>query len=722
MGRSWGVSDRRATAGGRPTAGHVTAVARETSVRAVSIAWTNWIVWAPVFLGAGISAYFALPMEPEPRQIIGIGLIAALAALLTRRRPVLNLLAVSSLVAVLGVGVAAWRTERVAAPVLAQRMGPVEVQGIVTRVERRVEGGSRVTLDHVQIDGLSPARTPRTIRLTVRTPENAHAGDEVKVRSILLPVPQPDVPGAYDFARAAWFDSLGALGIALGPVDGHAPPGGIGLVNRIRNRLTDLRDRISVRIRAAAPTPAGAMAAALMVGDRGSIPEDVTSALRDAGLAHLLSISGLHMGLMAGIAFFAVRALLALSEGLALRYPIKKIAAVAGIFCAALYLGITGAPIPTQRSFIMTSIIFAAILLDRTALSLRLVALAAMVILLMKPESLLDVSFQMSFAAVIALIALYDAFKHRLAAWRSGFTTPMGRALFYLAGVGLTTLTAEAAIDPIAIYQFGRLVTYGLASNLVAVPVTGIWIMPWALIAFLLMPFHLEALAITPMCWGLDVVIWIAKEVSSWPGAVVLVKSWPVASLAFITLGGLWLCLWPGRSRLFGLGVALTGILIGMVSTPADILINGDGSLIAARAPDGRYSFSSLTRESYDQKTWLRMNGQKQARGWPLDPKDDPQAKVWLRCDSLGCVYRPEGRDVVAFSFDPRALGEDCRAATLIVATVPVPRSCAAEAVGRFDLWREGGRAIWLNGGNATIASVAEIRGDRPWVLYRNRR
>jgi competence protein ComEC len=457
-----------------------------------------------------------------------------------------------------------------------------------------------------------------------------------------------------------------------------------------------------------------------MVGDRGSIPEDVTTALRDAGLAHLLSISGLHMGLMAGIAFFAVRALLALNERLALRYPIKKIAAVAGIGFAALYLVVTGAPIPTQRSFIMVSIVFAAILLDRKALSMRLVALAALIILLRAPESLLDVSFQMSFAAVIGLIALYDAFKHRLAAWRASFTTPFGRAGFYLAGVALTTLTAEAAIDPIAIYHFGRLVLYGLAANLVAVPVTGVWIMPWALVAFLLMPFHLEALAITPMCWGLDVVIWIAKTVSAWPGAVVLVKAWPTATLALITIGGLWLCLWPKRSRLLGLGVAASGIVVGLLSPAPDILINGDGSLIAARGLDGAYSFSSMTRESYDRDLWLRMNGQKTATAWPIDP--GATGKEWLRCDSLGCVYRPDESAVVAFTFDPRAIKEDCKSATLIVATVPVPRSCAARAIDRYDLWRDGGRAIWFDGKKAEIKSVGEERGDRPWVLYRRRR
>jgi competence protein ComEC len=687
------------------------------------VAWENWLVWLPVFLGLGIAGYFALPFEPEPRQAVGLIVAAGLAALLTRRRTVLFLISVSALVAAVGLGAAVWRTERVAAPILGAETGPAEVSGIVRRVEHRADGGARVTLDHVSIQGASSSKTPRTIRLTARTNVTALPGEQAGVRALLLPIPQPSVPGVYDFARDSWFDGLGGLGIALGPVAGQAPLGGVGFASRIRNGVTGLRDRLSARIRAAAPTPAGAMAAALMVGDRGAIPEDVTTALRDAGLAHLLAISGLHMGLMAGIAFFAVRALLALNERLALRYPIKKFAAVAGILCGALYLMVTGAPIPTQRSFIMVGIVFAAILLDRTALSMRLVALAATIILLIAPESLLDVSFQMSFAAVIALIALYDAMKHRLAAWRASFTTPLGRAGFYLAGVALTTLVAQAAIDPIAVYQFGRMVLYGLAANIIAVPVTGLWIMPWALVAFLLMPFGLESLALTPMCWGLNVVIWVAKEVSSWPGAVVLVKAWPVTSLAFIALGGLWLCLWPRRSRLLGLGVAATGILIGILSPVPDILINGDGSLIAARGPDGRYAFSSLARESYDRETWLRLNGQKAATGWPLEPAADPPGDpAWLRCDALGCVYRPDGAAIVAFSLDPRALEEDCTSASLIVATVPVPRRCRTDAIDRFDLWRNGGYAIRFGGTGFKIKSVADQRGDRPWVLNRERR
>ena len=269
-------------------------------------------------------------------------------------------------------------------------------------------------------------------------------------------------------------------------------------------------------------------------------------AMRASGLAHLLAISGLHIGLVTGVLFFAIRGILAALEPIALRFAIKKWAALGALLGAFAYLLVTGATVPTQRAFLMAAMVLSAIMLDRTAISMRLVAWAALIVLLIAPESLLGASFQMSFAAVIALVAGYEAVRVPFGRWRAHggwWRLP----LIYLLGVGLTTIIAGSATTPFVIFHFNRFSAFGLAANLLAVPVTALWIMPWATVAYILMPLGLEGVALAPMGWGIEAVIAIAREVAGWPGSVTLVPAMPVSGIALVAAGGLWLCLWRRR-------------------------------------------------------------------------------------------------------------------------------------------------------------------------------
>ncbi|MFQ5766291.1 MAG: ComEC/Rec2 family competence protein, partial [Rhodospirillales bacterium] len=286
----------------------------------------------------------------------------------------------------------------------------------------------------------------------------------------------------------------------------------------------------------------------------------------------------------------------------------------------------------------------------------------------------------------------------------------------YLGGVALTTVIAGAATAPFAIYHFNRFADYGLAANLAAVPVTALWVMPWAVAAFLVMPLGLEAVALQPMGWGLNVVIRVAETVAGWPGAVTLVPSMPTAALAALVLGGLWLCLWRGRWRVLG----IAGIVFGMAATqlvrPPDILVNGEGRLLAVRTATGEIAVSTLRRARFEREMWLRRYGaEAPAFGWP---KSGPSLDGRLACDVEGCLYRAGGR-VVALAYLEGALLEDCWAADVVVAVVPVRRRCPAGAgvVDRFDLWREGAHAIWLEDGGVRIETVNGRRGERPWVV-----
>ncbi len=687
----------------------------------------RWALWLPVAFAAGIAIYFGLAAEPP--SWLGLAGAAGAVGLYLVLRAAPNGAVLSLLAAALAAGfvVAQARTALVEAPVLAKRLGPVWVSGQVEALEPRTKG-ARLTLRHLAIARLDPAQTPDRARVTARVvaPE-LKPGDWVRLRAVLRPPPGPSAPGAFDFARQAYFQGLGGVGFAYGAVRPGPSPSAPATEAarspsfgaRWAQYWAGLRANLARRILDQLPGRSGAIAAALMTGERGAIAEADMAAMRDSGLAHLLAISGLHVGLVAGLLFLGLRLILATIPRLALDYPIKKWAAVAAVCGAFAYLMLTGAPIPTQRAFLMVALVFLAVLLDRDALSMRLVAWAAFAVLALAPESLLSASFQMSFAAVMALIAGYEALRGRRPFWFAE-RGPLTRAGLYLAGVAGTSLIAGLATAPFALYHFNRIAWFGLAANMVAVPLTALWIMPWALVAFCLMPFGAEGFALRPMGWGIEAMLGVAHAVAGWPGAISAVPAMPTAGLVAVALGGVWLCLWRRPWRLAGGAAILAGLLSIPLNTPPDILVTGDGGLLGLRAPEGDLVLSSASRQRFSAEIWRRRLGEAEAEAWPpvgasLDGR--------LTCDRLGCIYRAPGH-IVALVTDARALHDDCAVATVVVSRVPVRRGqCpgAFRVIDRFDLWRGGAHALWLADGGVRVESAAARRGDRPWVPRRGR-
>ena len=676
-------------------------------------------LWVPVLFGAGSGLYLTLPVEPAAWIAPAAAGLFALAALLLRGRtaPALVLGALALLAA--GVAAADWRTDRVSAPVLAEPIGPVDVSGRVVWVGAG-DGPQRYLLDRVSIERLAPEETPVRVRLSVRgaVPDGVAApGSWLAALASLRPPPAPAEPGAWDFARQAWFQRIGGVGFVYGAPEPMAAPEGAG--GGLLSPLSQVRHWVSARILAHTTPSAGPFAAALLTGDRSAIEKTTLQAMRDSGLAHLLAISGLHVGLVAGFIFFATRGLLALIEPVALRRPIKKWAAACALLGAAAYLLLSGMSVPTQRAFVMVGVVLLAIMLDRASISMRLIAWAALLVLAIAPESMLGPSFQMSFAAATALIATYEAARRPLArmAARGGLAL---RPLVYAAGVALTSLVAGIATGPFAVYHFNRIADYGLLANLGAVPITGFWIMPWGLVSLLLMPLGLEGIALAPMGWGIDAVVWIARSVAAQPGAVTLVPAMPAAALLTIVVGGLWLCLWRSRWRFLGIAVIGGGMVIAGLERRPDILVDGEAKVMAVRGADGELWISTRQRGRFVSDVWLRRDGQSEARTWPRDGEGRPAAG--LRCDTLGCIQR-RGERTIAFVRDPRAFEEDCGRADPVVSAVPAWDLCPGPetVVDRFDLWRSGSQAIWLAPDGVRVESVAESRGERPWVARRGR-
>lgn len=671
------------------------------------------VLWLPVMFGTGVGLYFALGAEPEFWIAPSFALVALAFAVLGRSLAGVRALAGALLALSSGFAIAQYRAHDVAAPTIERRSGALTVEGRVVEIEPRPDG-VRVTLDRLSISGLGPERTPKRVRLRLDMRLGAiEPGDEIRVsRAFLMPPPLPSAPGAFDFARQAWFERLGGVGYANGPVQlvGRAEKPGW------RATLAAWRADVAKRTLETLPPPAGAIAAALITGEQGAVPADALAAFRDSGLQHILSISGLHIGMVAGFVFFLVRLLLACVPAIALRTDTKKIAALAALAAITFYTAFAVPSVPTVRSWLMTGIVLLALSIDRTAITLRLVAWAAAAILLVRPESLLSASFQMSFGAVVALVAAWEAMRGKLQAWRAEAGL-VAKAGIWLAGSLMTSLVAGFASAPFALYHFNRFTAFGLLANLLGVPLTGFWIMPWAVLAGLLFPVGLEAWALIPMGWGIERLVDIAKWVAGLDGSVALVPAMPLWGLVVVTLGGLWLCLWTGPIRALGAPAVVAGLLSVLSVEAPDILVSGDGRLMAVRDEQGRLMLSSPRGDRFARDTWLRRDGDAD-EGVETWPRNGTSLDGRLDCVPTHCVYRAGGA-TVALVRHARALPAACRETDLVIAAVSVFAPCrraTGRTIDRFDLLAEGAHAIWIENGALRVETVRAHRGARPWV------
>jgi competence protein ComEC len=680
----------------------------------------RFFLWAPVWLGAGIAVYFALLREPGLAASFAPALVFAILLACMARGTLAAVAATGLLLAGLGFVAAKLRVEAVRAPVLERQLTNVDLAGRVERVEARAPRGHRITLAVETLGGLGADATPHRVRVRTLGSKAAAAdlqpGTRVKMRVTLSPPAKPAIPGGFDFARAAYFERLGGVGYTFAPVVRLPAEGPPDWRQRYALAVEAVRAALNARIGSVLPGETGAIAAALITGERGGISDATNEAYRNSGLFHILSISGLHMVVMAGAVFFSVRLLLAAIPGLALRFAIKKWAAVAGILGALCYLAISGGAFATVRAAVQIVIMFLAILLDRPALALRNVALAAFVILLVFPESLFDPGFQMSFAAVAALVASYEEVRRRYS--NPSEPHPVLRVLMFFGGIVLSTLIASAAVAPFAAYHFHQSQQFALIANLLAIPICNFVVMPAALCALLLMPFGLEALPLIVMGKGIEAMTWCAGLVATLPGAVVHIPAMPVLAFLLLVCGGLWVIVWQSRWRLAGAALAVAGLAHATTLPRPDVLIARSGELVAVRGADGTLSALPARQAQFELKRWLEHDGDARK------PQDVAQAAAF-RCDTVGCVARVKGL-ALSVARHPAAIVDDCGAADVLVLDVPRPKqTCArpSRIIDVFDVWREGTHALYVveeapgQPAAVRIETVAASRGERPWSM-----
>ncbi len=554
--------------------------------------------WVPVCLAIGIGGYFLMPSEPGAGELALCAAGVVSCAFLARRKDMpLSPLAIALALVLAGVLLAGVRARMVAAPQLEYRYyGPIE--GRIVAIDRSQSDRLRLTLDQVTLGRIPAARTPFRVRISLHG-DQSHlvplSGLRVMMTGHLSPPRGPVEPGGFDFQRMSWFQGLGAVGYTRTPVLALAPPDTRGLW------LHGMRMRLSAGLQAALPGDAGAFAAAILTGDRSGMGKPMLEALRAANLAHLLAISGLHMGLLSGLMFAAVRLGLALVPPLALRWPVRKIAAAVALVAGAGYLGLSGGNVATERAFVMVSVMLGAVLLGRRALTLRAVAIAAVIVLMRRPETLTGPGFQMSFAATVALVAAFSALRD----WR-GWRLP--GPLRPLVAVVISSAVAGAATAPFAAAHFNQIAHYGLIANLLSVPVMGLVVMPAAIAVVLLYPFGLAWMGLEVMRLGISWILGVASWVAAAEGALSHVISPPWWVLPVLSLGGLWLVLWRGRARLFGVPVLLGALLLwGSGQRPA-LLISESGGLVGLMGPEGR-ALSKPRGEGFSARSWLENDG-----------------------------------------------------------------------------------------------------------------
>ncbi len=683
----------------------------------------QWFLWVPVSLALGISIYFSLLYEPGWAITLSFFTIGVGVVLIGYKSTIGLLVSGVIFWAALGFTISKIRADLMSSPVITGKSGIVTLIGWPETINNQVRGGVRVTLllhSMIRRNGteFSKANTPYRVRISIRHPQSVIViGQLIKVQAVLHSPPQPIWPGGFDYARKLWFSAIGGVGFAISKpenISGNQnfsniiPPFG----TRIQVYLESIREQIKGIINRTIPGKYAPVAIALITGDRSGINENDLTALRDSGLAHILAISGLHMAIMAGTIYFILRWFLAAFPYIALRFPIKKIAAVAALIGGALYLLISGGAVSTQRAYIMAAVMFIAIILNRPGVTLRNVALAALFILLMRPESLLDVGFQMSFAAVAALVAIYEALaKDRFHKKEEGriLRRPTIFPVRYLAGVASTTIIAGLAVAPIAAFHFHKFSQFSLLGNLLAMPVIGLVIMPMALLSFLFMPFGGEYIPLSMMQWGLSILMQIADYVASLPGAVRPVPQMPILALICMAMGGLWLVCWKKWWRNYG--VFLIGIGLAMMPTYLfpDIIVDREGRVVAVKQDNGMLAVPDRRGGEFSLRKWMLIYGEHRTI------KEARSTKIF-RCDRLGCVANVKGK-IVSFILHPSALREDCKKAHILISHLTIKRACgsAEVVIDRKQLKKYGAHAIYIEGTNIKVDSVHNHRPGRPW-------
>ncbi len=640
-------------------------------------------LWLPIAFACGIILYFNAPFKIYLLPAL-VGFIACLSGFLFLRRKT-NWALLFLFFAFFSGGLCRIiiQSDLIKAPFIHKSYSFVSVTGQVEKTELRTNG-IRLTLNNLTLDKIPQTQKPVKVRITVRGQEIIpQRGDIVSLKAKLSPPMLSWLPDGYNFARTAYFEQIGAVGFAMGKLKIINPS--------IRSHpLENIRMCILKRILSILPSDSGNIAVALVTGEQGGISKTTRDNYTSAGIVHVLSVSGFHMTLIAGVIFASLRFLFGLFPAICLRYNTKKICALLALSLTFGYLLISGLAVPTIRSYIMIAFVLIAVLLDRQALSMRSVMWAGFLILLCQPEVLMSASFTLSFGAVIALIAGYEAFAQPT---KRFFATKPVWIKWSLGLFGLffiINLIAHLATSPIAIYHFHRYNNYAVLGNFLTSTTFSLLIMPLLLIATLLMPFGMDKPFILAVGYLLDKINVVTEWIAGLPYATVFLPSFPDWGYGLILFSGLCLCICRSKIRYLGLIGLIAGLLSIFTHTTPDIIIGQGGKLIAVRQENG-FAFNSLRKEKVTRAVWLESQG--------IDPQIIPDLikgdLVQVKGLTVDLTGQTQNADIIINSKGK------CKARKLCL-----PRA---------KLWKEGTHSLYITNGNIQVKTSADDTHHYPW-------
>ncbi|QTL02636.1 ComEC/Rec2 family competence protein [Aquabacter sp. L1I39] len=669
------------------------------------------VLWLPVAFVCGILAYFGAEREPSlwaagPAFLVLCGLAA-----LARAHAVSFALLCAATAFSGGFLVATAQTARIAHPIILPPEGPVRFSGYVEARERRTTADG-VVLYVTGAEGRGLAAVPQRVRLSLPRGSAPPEGSPVTQLARLLPPLGPAMPGAHDFGRKPWFEGIGAVGFGLGrprPARLDTPP---PASVKMAAAIAGVREALAARIRAVLSGPSADIAVALVTGERASIAPQVEESMRQSGLTHVLSISGLHMAMVAGTLFALVRGGLALFPPLALAFPVKSVAAGVALLGSAGYLALSGNDEPAQRSFIMAAVVLLGIVLGRAALNLRTVAVAGVLVLALSPVSVLDPGTQMSFAATLALVAAYERARPLFA--RSPAESLSARLLLkvlaFFGALAFTSLVAGLATAPFGAMHFQRLAPYGLLANLIAMPAVSALVMPFGLLGVLLLPFGWDSLAWPVMGAGIDIMLAISDHVAAFPGADMRTQAVGAGAAGLAALALATACLLRGSLTLLALLPALGALLVAGPPPRFDVLVSPDARTVAVRGADGTLSIAGAGSNRFLAEQWLAREG---------DPRKaaDRTLAAAFRCTRTLCTAPLPGGETLALVRRAEGLPAACRTTQILVSAHHPSGPCAARIFSAAEMTATGALGLRRGPDGAWLSVPSRpARLDRPWM------
>ena len=688
---------------------------------ALEAAYRRPFLWLPVAAGAGAIANLTADRDPPLAAGLVAAVVFAALAVLLRSRPAPFAVALTLACFAAGHASMSFRIARVAAPVIT-RLTIANVTGVVEQVDHRREG-ARLVLRLTSVEGIAPQNLPRRVRLTTRRDPGVEAGAHVALKARLLPPARAALPGGYDFARDAYFAGIGGVGNVLGRIETRPADGAAPASLRIAAAIDQARNALAERIAARLPGDTGAIAVAMVTGKRDLLAADTKELIREAGIFHIITISGIQMTLVAGIFFVVMRRLFALSRTLALNYPIKKWAAACAIVGAIAYDILTGSRVGTERALAMTSILLLAVIADRPSLSMRNLAMAVLFVIAVEPEALLGASFQLSFAAVAALIAVWEA---RNARWdRDEPEMPLREAVrlsrlataraalgrFAHGKIGsmlLATLCATAATASFMAYNFHELSPYVLIGNPMTMAMIEFFAVPAALLGTLLYPFGLDGPVWSWLGLGIDLVLRVARWIAAAPGATLHLPAFDSTAVLFLTLAVLSAVIWRTKLlRATAVPFAIAGLVVAANGPKFDVAVASTGEAAAVRGEDGGLVLlGKRSGAHFVAEQWLRADADGRM----------PAATTSGPCDKEGCVAHLADGRAVALVTSESAFIEDCDRAWLVITPLYAPGGCgAAMVIDRRSLASTGAITLDLRGAEVRQRQARAIGEDRPW-------